>query len=391
MKKNLWRVGKLEKKYVNLAIDGGLTGKYTKEFEKLVCEKFGCRYAIAVNSGTSALHVSMLALGIGIGDEVIVPPLTFIATAYAPIYVGATPIFVDIDPDTFNIDTNKIVSKITKKTKAIIPVSLYGLPSDLISIKHIAKKYNLKIIEDNAECVFGKINDKTVGNFGDISIYSLQRSKHLTSGDGGIITTNDADLAEKCRKYADLGYRTLTAESITNEDLKESIQQPDFKRHELIGYNYRMPEVCAAIGIAQLIKLNDLIEKRIKIGAIFMNIIKDCSWLIPQKTPSNFINTYWTFVVKLDKKSKITWNVFRKKFLDNGGDSFYGAWSLSYNEPVFKSIYDINQFENNFCPIAEDIQPQLIQFKTNYQYLEEAKQQSKILKKTIKQLTKLYQ
>ena len=192
MKKNLWRVGKLEKKYVNLAIDGGLTGKYTKEFEKLVCEKFGCRYAIAVNSGTSALHVSMLALGIGIGDEVIVPPLTFIATAYAPIYVGATPIFVDIDPDTFNIDTNKIVSKITKKTKAIIPVSLYGLPSDLISIKHIAKKYNLKIIEDNAECVFGKINDKTVGNFGDISIYSLQRSKHLTSGDGGIITTNDA-------------------------------------------------------------------------------------------------------------------------------------------------------------------------------------------------------
>ena len=278
-----------------------------------------------------------------------------------------------------------------QKTKAIIPVSLYGLPSDLISIKHIAKKYNLKIIEDNAECVFGKINDKTVGNFGDISIYSLQRSKHLTSGDGGIITTNDADLAEKCRKYADLGYRTLTAESITNEDLKESIQQPDFKRHELIGYNYRMPEVCAAIGIAQLIKLNDLIEKRIKIGAIFMNIIKDCSWLIPQKTPSNFINTYWTFVVKLDKKSKITWNVFRKKFLDNGGDSFYGAWSLSYNEPVFKSIYDINQFENNFCPIAEDIQPQLIQFKTNYQYLEEAKQQSKILKKTIKQLTKLYQ
>ena len=152
-----------------------------------------------------------------------------------------------------------------------------------------------------------------------------------------------------------------------------------------------MPEVCAAIGIAQLIKLNDLIEKRIKIGAIFMNIIKDCSWLIPQKTPSNFINTYWTFVVKLDKKSKITWNVFRKKFLDNGGDSFYGAWSLSYNEPALKSIYDINQFENNFCPIAEDIQPQLIQFKTNYQYLEEAKQQSKILKKTIKQLTKLYQ
>jgi len=149
MSKKLWRVGAEELEYVRQAIEGGLTGKFTKKFEARFAEKFGVAYAISVNSGTSALHTAMLALDIGPGDEVIVPPLTFIATAYAPLYVGAVPIFADVDPDTFNIDPYEIEAKITPRTKAISTVSLYGLPPDLDKIERIAKKYNLKIIEDN--------------------------------------------------------------------------------------------------------------------------------------------------------------------------------------------------------------------------------------------------
>ena len=334
MKGKLWRVGDLELEYIKKAIEKGLTGKLTKEFELKFAEKFNVEYAIAVNSGTSALHASMLALGIGPGDEVIVPPLTFIATAYAPLYVGAVPIFADIDPQTFNIDPDEIEAKITPRTKAIIPVSLYGLSPEMDRIMEIARNYGLKVIEDNAQCIMGKYNDRIVGTIGDISIFSLQRSKHLTTGDGGIIVTNNELLAEKCRKYADLGYRTLTAKPISNEELKENIQQPDFRRHELIGYNFRMPEVCAAMGLGQLEKLDELIEKRIKIAELYAQEVKDCEWLVPQKVPEGISHMYWAFVLKLDTdKKNITWSRFRECFLRHGGDSFYGAWRLNYLEP----------------------------------------------------------
>ena len=174
--------------------------------------------------------------------------------------------FADINSETFNIDPGLIEEKITHRTKAIVTVSLYGLPPEMNSIMDIAKRYKLRVLEDNAQCVLGKYENKIAGTIGDISIFSLQRSKHLTTGDGGVIITSDESLAEKCRKFADLGYRTLTAKSITNEDIKEKIQQPDFKRHDLIGYNFRMPEVCAAMGLAQLDKIDDLIQKRIKCG-----------------------------------------------------------------------------------------------------------------------------
>ena len=387
MSKKLWRVGAEELEYVRQAIEGGLTGKFTKKFEARFAEKFGVAYAISVNSGTSALHTAMLALDIGPGDEVIVPPLTFIATAYAPLYVGAVPIFADVDPDTFNIDPDEIEAKITPRTKAIITVSLYGLPPDLDKIERIAKKYNLKIIEDNAQCVFGKCNGRLAGTIGDISIFSMQRSKHLTTGDGGIIITNDELIAVKCRKYADLGYRTLTAKPISNEDIKEKIQQPDFKRHELVGYNFRMPEVCAAMGLAQIEKIDDLIEKRIAIAELYEKSIEGCNWLTPQKTPKDILHSYWAFVLKLDViRSSISWLEFRERFRSNGGERFYGAWSISYLEPALEGMYfpehDI-KYENGLCPVAESIQPYLIQLKTNFEDMQYAKEQSCALRKTI--------
>ena len=389
MSKNRWRVGELELEYVKEAIDLGLTGAMIKRFEARFAEKFDSKYAIAVNSGTSALHAALLALGIGSGDEVIVPPLTFIATTYAVLYVGAVPVFADINPETFNIDPDLIEEKITPRTKAIITVSLYGLPPEMNSIMDIAKRYKLKVLEDNAQCVLGKYENKIAGTIGDISIFSLQRSKHLTVGDGGVVITNDESLAERCRKFADLGYRTLTAKSITNEDIKEKIQQPDFKRHDLIGYNFRMPEVCAAMGLAQLDKIDDLIQKRIKIAKLYIEAVKGCKWLIPQFVANNVLHSYWAFTIKLDTDNyNISWQTFRESFIKNGGKSFYGAWRLSYLEPSLLDMKFSNMtYKEGLCPVAESIQPRLIQLKTNFESIKTAEEQALILSETINEIS----
>jgi len=391
MSKKLWRVDELELEYVKEAIDTGLTGVMTKRFEARFAEKFDSKYAIAVNSGTSALHAALLALGIGPGDEVIVPPLTFIATTYAVLYVGAIPVFADINSETFNIDPGLIEEKITHRTKAIVTVSLYGLPPEMNSIMDIAKRYKLRVLEDNAQCVLGKYENKIAGTIGDISIFSLQRSKHLTTGDGGVIITSDESLAEKCRKFADLGYRTLTAKSITNEDIKEKIQQPDFKRHDLIGYNFRMPEVCAAMGLAQLDKIDDLIQKRIKIAKLYIAAVKDCKWLTSQSVASNIRHSYWAFTLKLDTDNfNISWQSFRECFMKNGGKSFYGAWKLSYLEPSLLGMEFSNiniTYKEGLCPVAESIQPKLIQLKTNFESIKTAEQQALILSETIDEMS----
>jgi perosamine synthetase len=391
MSNNLWRVGELELSYVKEAIENGLTGAFTKKFETRFARKLDSKYAISVNSGTSALHTAMLALGIGPGDEVIVPPLTFIATSYAVLYVGATPIFSDIDPDTFNIDADLIEDKITSRTKAIITVSLYGLAPEMNKIMDIATRNNLKVLEDNAQCVLGKYDNKTVGTFGDISIFSLQRSKHLTTGDGGVIVTNDEYLAEKCRKFADLGYRTLTAKSITNEDIKDQIQQPNFKRHELIGFNFRLPEVCAAMGLAQLDKIDSLIQKRINIANLYIAAVEGCEWLKPQFLPDKALHSYWAFTLKLESNiHNISWSDFRDCFIKNGGKTFYGAWSISYLEPSLLGLEFPSsniKYMKGLCPIAESIQPKLIQLKTNFESIELARKQALILAETINELS----
>ena len=383
--KKFWRFSNLEKKYISSTLNKGLNGSTNIKLEKIFCNKFSTKYAISVNSCTSALHISMLALGIGKDDEVIIPPLTFVATSFAPLYVNAKPIFADIEKDTFNIDPISIEKKITKKTKAIIAVALYGLPANLKKIKKIAKKYNLFLIEDNAEAIYGVSNGKIAGYYSDICVYSFQRSKHLTSGDGGMLTTNNKKLATLIRKYSDLGYRKLTAKPITNENFKDKIQHPTYKRHELVGLNYRMPEVCAAIMLAQLEKSKLFLNKRIKCANNFKKIINKCDWLKIQKTPRNFKHTYWTLAFVIDKsKTNITWNDFRNEFIKNGGHKYYGAWQLSYMEPVFynKTINGV-KYEKGICPIAENIQPQIIQLKTNFETLSEINSQTKALIKTI--------
>jgi len=391
MSGRLWRVGEEELRYIKEAIGSGLRGELTKLLEARFAEKLGVNYAVAVNSGTSALHAAMVALDIGPGDEVIVPPLTFIATAYAPLFTGGVPVFADVDLETFNIDPDSIIEKITSKTKAIITVSLYGLPPEMDKIMRIAQDNNLKVVEDNAQCVMGRCNGDLAGTFGDIAIFSLQRSKHLTTGDGGIAIANDEAIAERYRKICDLGYRTLTAKSISNESFKEKIQHPDFKRHEILGYNFRMPEVCAAMALGQLEKLDMLIEKRVAIARLYEEAVRGCDWLVPQKTPKDRVHSYWTFAMKLDvSKARVSWSEFRKAFRSNGGEPFYGAWSLSYLEPSLEGMefpgHGI-KYTKGLCPVSESIQPFLVQLKTNFENIDYAKEQADILRKTIEQLS----
>jgi len=388
MHSRLWRVGKEELKYIKKAINNGLTGAMTSELETRFAEKFGVNYAIAVNSGTSALHCAVEGIGIQPEDEIIVPPLTFMSTAFAPLYAGAIPVFADVDPSTFNIDPDSILKKITDRTKAIIVVSLYGLPAEMDRIMSIAKKYNLRVIEDNAQCVFGRYKGKIAGTIGDVSIFSLQRSKHLTAGGGGMIVTNDKILAERMRKFSDLGYTTLKAKSGAHGLCKEKLQQPDFKRHESLGYNFRMSEVCAAMTLAQVTKLEELVQKRIAIAQLYKEAISGCDWLIPQRTPAGVTHSYWTFAVKLNRnKNNVSWKEVCKVFLEEGGEPFYGAWSLSYLEPALegKSFPGHNiKYCRGLCPVAESLQPYIIQFKTNFENLSFAVKQTDTLKRTIK-------
>ena len=388
MTKTFWRYDEKEINKVTEFLSKPPSRSYVTELENKFAEKFGVKYAISTNSGTSALDACMAAAGIKPGDEVIVPPMTFISTSFCAMYHGGVPVFADIDPETFTIDPKEIEKLITPRTKAIIPVSLYGLSPDMDPIMELAKKHNLIVIEDNAQCPLGKYKGKTVGTIGDMAIYSFERTKHMTSGDGGMIITNNPELAKEARKFAKLGYTTVTEDSKGNKPPRELMQNPDFKRHDAIGRNYRMPDVCAAILLSQLEKLDMFVETRQKIGKMYEEAVKGCSWLVPQKIPEEYESAYFTVALLL-KDTKITWQEFRKAFIEEGGHKFYASWELSYKEPILlNKVYPYNniRYLEGLCPVAESIQPNLIQLKTNSNDIEMIKQQCEALKRTIKKL-----
>jgi dTDP-4-amino-4,6-dideoxygalactose transaminase len=236
-----------EKAAVNEVLSSGMLAQGPKvlEFEKQFSEYLGTNHAIATSSGTTAIHLSLVAHDIGPGDEVITTPFTFIATATPILFTGAQPVFVDIDPKTFNIDPNAIESAITEKTKAIIPVHLYGQPAAMKPIMELAEARNLVVIEDACQAHGAKYHGRSVGSIGDCAAFSFYPTKNMTTSEGGMVTTNDSDLAEKLTLLRNHGQS---------------------KRYDyyMIGYNFRMTDISAAIGIAQLSKLEHFIEKRRK-------------------------------------------------------------------------------------------------------------------------------
>ena len=389
--KKIERISTLEREYVGRVLDGQFKSAknycMVTELEKRFAEKMGAKYAIAMVNGTVTLHCALEAAGVGVGDEVICPPLTMSSTNICILHAGATPVFADIDPDTFNISPAAIEAKITPRTKAIIPVSLYGLPCDIDAIMAIAEKHGLTVIEDDAQCFLGTCRGRVTGSVAHMCSFSFQASKHMTSGEGGIVTTNDPDLALKLRRYSGLGYGSIGLEK--GRITKEDIQSPTFERHVVMGWNYRPSDLCGAVALAQLERLDELVEMRILAANHFLDAVKGCSWLKPQAVPEGFVNSWWAFVMELDT-DKVGWFDFRRKFMELGGDGVYGAWMLGYMEPMYRNRAFLGRekvvggdYSKGICPVAERLQPRLLQFKTDYFDEADSVRQADILRQTI--------
>jgi len=363
-----------------------------KRFEQAFASRFGSKHGIAFVNGTATMHAALEAWGIGEGDEVIVPPLTMASTTFAVLQCNATPVFADIDPDTFQISADAIAKQITNKTKAIITVAVFGLSPDMDPIMQLAKDYGLKVLEDNAECFLGEYKGKIAGTIGDCASFSLQNSKHLTSGEGGIVITDDDEFADRLRKIVSLGYAGVSAKS--GKVSRKDIQDPNYLRHQILGWNYRMPELCCAVALAQVENIDALVDRRKAVGKLFEEVVASSSdWFRSQVTPADHVHSYWTFVAQL-MRDDVTWHALRDRFQMLGGDGVYACWKLTYQEPFMINRDFLNrsryiseerlaEYGAGLCPVAELVQPRLFQFKTNYWDFSRAEAQAEILHKTL--------
>ena len=264
-------------------------GPKVQEFEKQFALFVGTKYAVATTSGTTALHLALLSIGIKKGDEIIIPSFSFISTANSVLFCNAIPIFCDVNPQTFNLDTKKIENLITKKTKAIMPVHLYGQPSDMKPILEIAEKYGINVICDAAQAHGAKYNNKMVGSFGDAECFSFYSTKNMTTGEGGIITTNDDTLVKKLY-------------SLRNHGRTKERWGYD---HSYLGYNYRMTDIAANIGIEQLKKLPEFNKKR-KDNARYLNQkLESVKWINIPQLLENIDHVYHQYTIRSNKREEI--------------------------------------------------------------------------------------
>ncbi len=373
-------------------------GSWTIGLEQAFSKRIGTRYGVAFNSGTSTLHAALEALGVGAGDEVITPALTVIMDSTAIFHANAVPVYCDVDGKTFNLDAKKLENLITPRTKAIIAVALYGLSPDYDKILEISERHNIPVIEDNAQAVLSFYKGKMLGTIGDISSFSFENTKHISCGEGGMILTDSEEYAEKCRKLGGHGFRNLRAEDGRVRLNQDMFQDPDYRRHDALGWNYRMPEFTAAVAYAQLERVEELVTMRRKSAQIFMDAMEGCGFLLPQTTPEDCVNSYYSLGVRYLGKEMlgVSWQEFRKEYVEMGGDGYYGAWSVPYLEPVISertfakrlpAVYENVRYEEGLCPTAEKIQKQIMQIKTNYRDLELAKQKADVLNRLIRKYT----
>ncbi|OGF64185.1 polysaccharide biosynthesis protein [Candidatus Giovannonibacteria bacterium RIFCSPHIGHO2_01_FULL_45_24] len=278
-----------EKKYVLEVLNSGILslGKKQERFENKFAKFIGAKYACAVSSGTAGLHLAMIAAGIGPGDEVITTPFSFVASANAILYVGAKPIFADIDPLTYNIDPQKIERAITKRTKAILVVHIFGQPAEMAPILKIARKYNLKIIEDACESLGATYKGRMAGTFGESAVFAFYANKQMTTGEGGVIVTSNKRIYGLCR-------------SLRNQGRAENMQWLD---HNRLGYNYRMDEMSAAVGLAQIENIDFLLRER-SIADWYHEFLAPHGDLIqtPQTHPHN-THTWQVYVVRIKNRN----------------------------------------------------------------------------------------
>lgn len=319
-----------EKKYVDDCLETSWIsskGKYNDLFSGKFSEYIGVKYATTVANGTLALHLALMALGIGEGDEVIVPTFTYIATANAVKYTGADVVFADSLEDSWQIDPDDIERRITAKTKAIMPVHLYGHPCDMEVIMKIAKKHRLFVIEDCAEAIGSEYKGRKVGSFGDIAAFSFFGNKTITCGEGGMVMTGDKTLFERMLHLKGQGLAAHRE-----------------YWHDIVGYNYRMTNIAAAIGLAQLEQVDNFIDRKVEIANYYKENLKDCP-VIVHPSIGNVKHTYWMVSIICDDIEE------RDKLRD------YLKYQGIETRPTFYPIHTMPMYDNKFqrFPVAEKL------------------------------------
>ena len=330
-------IGKEEEKAVIKIIRSGklVQGEKVEEFEKKFARYCGTKFAVATDNGTSALIVALTAAGIAPGDEVITTPLSFIATTNAIVFTGAKPVFADIDPNTFNIDPIKIEKAVTSRTRAILPVHLYGLMADMESINKIAKKHNLLVIEDSAQAHGAEIRGKRAGSWGLAGCFSFYPSKNMTTSEGGMITTDSKKIAE-------------SSKLIRNQGMGSQYQ---YKR---VGYNFRMTNIEAAIGVEQLKKLEKMNRARAKNSSYLNKKFENTKGIFTPKVPKNYRHVYHQYTLKIDKNYPLSRDQLLTKLRKRGVDARVYYPKLLSAEPFFK------QYTGEQLNIAQSIHKQIL-------------------------------
>lgn len=322
-----------EKKYVDDCMDSGWissAGNYVTRFENSFADYCDVKHAIACCNGTVALHVALIALGVEAGDEVIVPTLTFVATPNSVVYCGAQPIFVDSELESWNIDPDKVESKINSRTKGIIAVHLYGHPAEMSALRKIADKHGIFLLEDAAEAVGARCDGKIVGSLGDAAAFSFYANKIITTGEGGMVVTNDDSIAEKVRLLHGQG------------------MDPNRRYwHPVVGYNYRMMNLAAAVGLAQLEAIDRHIELRLRVAAQYREQLDGIAGIRLQSEQRWAQHVYWMFSIVLDPEIWPNRDVVMSKLAEKGVETrpiFYPAHSM----PPYQRAS-----ENEVFPVAE--------------------------------------
>ncbi len=327
--------GKEEEYLINCIRTGWISseGPYIKEFEQKMAAYVNRSHGIAVANGSAALDIAFKALGLEKGDEVIAPTFKIISPIQSIVLAGATPILVDSDPVTWNMDINQIESKITSKTKAILVVHIYGLPVDIDPVIALCNKYGLYLIEDAAEMHGQTYKGRPCGSFGDISIFSFYPNKHITTGEGGMIMVNESDLAEKCQKLRNLAF------------------EPKKRRfvHEEIGWNYRMTNMQAALGVAQFEHIEYHVELKRKMGALYNKKLKSKlnGFQLPLQETDYAKNIYWVYGLIAETEEMA--NITVAKLNESGIGTRPFFWCM-HEQPVFKKM---GLFQDEIYPVAE--------------------------------------
>lgn len=320
-------------------------GPMAEEFEGLVAERSGCSQGVAVSSGTAGLHLALLALGVGPGDEVITTPFSFVASANVILMVGAKPVFVDIEPETLNADPAKIEAAIGPRTKAILAVEAFGHPGHMETYARIAAKHEIPLIEDCCEALGTTVRGRACGSFGRVGVFGFYPNKQITTGEGGMIVTNDPFIADRCRSLRNQGRALGTTH-------QGGTSSGSWLQHERLGYNYRLSEVAAALGVAQMRRLDELIERRQVVANAYIQRLMQVSDVVLPSIPPDASMSWFVFVVRLaagytaEERNRVIQGLRNH---DIGAADYFPCIHL---QPHYRDMFG---YQPNDFPVAESI------------------------------------